>query len=189
KVVGLARRIDKIEALSKTLTEESGKLYAIKCDITREDDVIKYFTWIVNNIGPIHVLINNAYLMKPANLTSKTNLNAMRQNCTYKCYIISDGSSEDWRRVFEVNVIALSTCTREAVKIMNEHGIAGHIVHMNSVHGHFVPGGNDNNLNVYPASKFAVTALAESLRQELRVAKSKIKITSISPGFIRMDLD
>lgn len=66
----MSRRIDRIETLAKTFTEGTGKLYAIRCDITREEDVVKYFNWITNNIGPIHILINNAYLMKPSNLTS-----------------------------------------------------------------------------------------------------------------------
>lgn len=60
---------------------------------------------------------------------------------------------------------------------MNEHKINGHIIHMNSTLGHFISPGNETNLNVYPASKFAVTALSESLRHELRMMKSKTKIT------------
>lgn len=73
--------------------------------------------------------------------------------------------------------MALCVCTREAVKIMRRYNIAGHIIHMNSIAGHTVPNMADLSLNVYPASKFAVTALTESLRQELRYNKSGIKVT------------
>jgi short-subunit dehydrogenase len=73
--------------------------------------------------------------------------------------------------------MALCICTREAVKTMKRCNIAGHIIHMNSITGHRVPNLPEPSLNVYPASKFAVTALTESLRQELRFVKSKIKVT------------
>lgn len=68
-------------------------------------------------------------------------------------------------------------CTREAVRIMKDHNVAGHIINMNSVVGHYIPMMTEPLLNVYPASKFAVTALTETLRQELRYYKSKIKVT------------
>lgn len=73
--------------------------------------------------------------------------------------------------------MALCICTREAVKIMRTNGIAGHIIHMNSVAGHKVVAMPKPIFNVYPASKFAVTALTESLRQELRYYGTKIKVT------------
>lgn len=60
---------------------------------------------------------------------------------------------------------------------MKEHNIAGHIINMNSVVGHYIPMMTEPLLNVYPASKFAITALTETLRQELRYYNSKIKVT------------
>lgn len=91
--------------------------------------------------------------------------------------LILDGSTEVWRRVFDVNVMALCICTREAIKVMKENEIDGHIVHINSIAGHFVPHFPKPVLNVYPASKFAVTALTETLIHELRSEGSKIKVT------------
>lgn len=76
-----------------------------------------------------------------------------------------------------MNVLGLCTCTREAVKIMKEHGIDGHVVHINSIAGHYVPQLSKPVLNVYPASKYAVTALTETLMHELRSQGSKIKVT------------
>lgn len=60
---------------------------------------------------------------------------------------------------------------------MNEHNIDGHIIHVNSVLGHRIP--DSFPLNVYPATKRAVGALAEVLRFELNDLKSNIKITVI----------
>ncbi|KAG5891409.1 hypothetical protein JTB14_031476 [Gonioctena quinquepunctata] len=166
-VVGMARRIEKIEELSKSLCDQTGKLYALRCDVTKEEDILRAFRWITENVGPVHILINNAGLTRPTTLV--------------------DGATEEWRRVFEVNVMALCICTREAVKIMRHNNIAGHIVHMNSIAGHHVPNTPKPSFNVYPASKYAVTALTESLRQELRYHATGIKVTSISPGLVRTE--
>jgi hypothetical protein len=51
-----------------------------------------------------------------------------------KVYILlfSEAASEDWRRILDVNVIALSSCTREALKSMKNRGVDdGHIIHIN----------------------------------------------------------
>lgn len=70
------------------------------------------------------------------------------------------------------------------MKIMKENKIHGHIIHINSTLGHQVI--NVPGMNVYPASKFAVTALTETLRQELNHLGLKIKI-SVS-GFVECAL-
>ncbi|KAJ8929472.1 hypothetical protein NQ314_017852 [Rhamnusium bicolor] len=160
QVVGLARRQERIEEQSKKLAGGKGKLHAIKADISKEDDVLKAFRWVKENLGPIHILINNAGIVQFTSL--------------------SDGDTELWKKVLDLNVIGLCIATREAVRDMKKNNINGHIVHINSIAGHKVP--NIPSFNIYPASKFAVTALAETLRLELNNAKSKIKITSISPG-------
>lgn len=165
KVVGLARRKERIEKLSKSLENESGKLYAVKADITKEEDICNAFTWISDNVGTIHVLINNAGIFRVSDLL--------------------DGQSEAWKSTFDTNVIGLCIATREAAKRMKENNIDGHIIHINSVAGHKVPLGVKGN--VYSASKYAVTALTESLRLELNLIQSKIKITSISPGFVKTE--
>ena len=156
----MARNIETLETKSKTLTGKKGKLHPIKGDFSREEDILKVFEWTSKNLGPVHILINNA---AASNQTT-----------------LMDGKTEDWKSVFDLNVIGLCIATREAVKIMKENKINGHIIHINSVLGHQVV--NVPRINVYPASKFAVTALTETLRQELNHLGLKIKI-SVS-GFV-----
>lgn len=162
KVVGLARRKEKVEELAGTLQNKSGNLHAFKADVTKEGDVLEAFNWIKKHLGPIHILVNNAGLGRPTTLL--------------------EGTTEDFRTVFETNVLGLTTVTREAVNDMRANKVDGHVVHINSVLGHIVlplP-----KSNVYPASKFAVTALTETLRQELVELGSKIKVTvSIDPCY------
>ncbi|RZC39050.1 dehydrogenase/reductase SDR family member 11-like, partial [Asbolus verrucosus] len=144
------------------LSGKKGKLHAVKADVSKEEDVLKAFRWTEENLGHVHVLINNAGVVKE----------------NFLC----NGETEKWREVLEVNILGLCVATREAVKIMTANGINGHIIHINSVAGHKVP--NFPGLNVYTASKHAVTALAETLRQEFNALGAKIKITSLSPGLV-----
>jgi NADP+-dependent farnesol dehydrogenase len=155
KVAGFARRSERVEELSKKLQGKKGKLFAVKVDMTKEDDILKGFKWVSEKLGPVHILVNNAGLTQQTNLT--------------------EGDTEKWKRIFDTNVLGLCIATREAVKIMKANKIDGHIIHINSVAGHTVP--NFPGMNVYPASKHAVTALTETLRQEFNHLGLKIKIT------------
>ncbi|XP_018576645.1 farnesol dehydrogenase isoform X2 [Anoplophora glabripennis] len=159
-VAGLARRKDKLEALAKKLSNKKGKLYAVQTDLTKEEEIVNAFKWVKEKLGPVHVLINNAGFLKQNSLV--------------------DGDIQIWRNTLNVNVLGLSIATREAVRDMRANKVDGHIIHINSEVGHQVP--SFPQFNLYPASKFAVTALAETLRLELLNLKLKIKITSISPG-------
>ncbi|KAJ3660792.1 hypothetical protein Zmor_005223 [Zophobas morio] len=162
QVVGLARRSELIEQLSTKLQNKKGKLHAIKADISKEEDILKAFKWVSDNLGPVHILINNAGIIQQCNLC--------------------DGETEKWKKVLDVNVLGLCISTREAVKVMKANNIDGHIIHINSTAGHSVL--NIPGLNLYPASKHAVTALTETLRQEFNHLGLKIKITSVSPGAV-----
>jgi NADP+-dependent farnesol dehydrogenase len=155
QVVGIARRSELVEEHSKQLSGKKGKLHAVKADVTKEEDILKAFEWTSKKLGPVHILINNAGTGKRTTLT--------------------EGKTEDWKAVLDLNVLGLCIATREAVKVMKANNINGHIVHINSIAGHTVM--NIPQINVYPASKFAVTALTETLRQELTHLNSNIKIT------------
>nr|QCG74692.1 farnesol dehydrogenase-like protein [Xylotrechus quadripes] len=166
KVVGLARRKERLDELAKKLEGKKGKFQGIKTDLKKEEDILNAFKLIKEKIGPVHILINNAGATKGDTL--------------------SDGSTETWINTFKLNVIGLCIATREAIRDMKANNVDGHIVHMNSLLGHQVM--NFPQLNVYPATKFAITALAETLRLELNGQKSKIKITSISPWMVETEI-
>lgn len=134
---------------------KKGKLYPYKADITKEEEVLGLFKWVKENLGPVHILINNA------GVGANTSLH--------------DGDTQLWKKVLDLNVLALSMATREAVKNMRENNVDGHIIHINSLLGHKVC--NIPFLSMYGASKYAVTALTETLRNELNSIGSKIKIT------------
>lgn len=152
-MVGLSRRKERLDEMSKKFTDK--KFYGIKTDIRDEEEILNAFKWVKENLGPISILVNCAGLIK--NIT------------------LLNGSTSDFKNVLDTNVLGLTIATREAVQDMRANSIDGHVIHINSVDGHYVP--HIPNMNIYAASKFAVTALTETLRQEFNTIKSKIKIT------------
>ena len=159
-----ARRRQRLAELADKLSLQHGvEVLTQTVDLRDEPQILSWFGAIATRFNRIDVLINNAGLGYKESLTN--------------------GSTEKWRETLDVNVIALSICTREAIKLMRTLGNdRGHIVHISSMSGHRVPGSG-----MYSASKFAVRALTEGLRQELRADSSAIRISSISPGFVETE--
>lgn len=168
KVVGCARDVDKIKRLSEECRTAGleGDLVPYRCDLTSEDEILSMFADIKSQHQGVDVCINNAGLAHPESLLN--------------------GKTSGWKNMLDVNVIALSVCTREAYQSMKERNVDdGHIININSMTGHRVVPIAD--FHFYSATKFAVTALTEGLRQELREAKTHIRATSISPGIVKTE--
>ncbi|RXG61337.1 Dehydrogenase/reductase SDR family member 11 [Armadillidium vulgare] len=86
----------------------------------------------------------------------------------------------------DVNVIALCLCTKLAVKSMRERNVDdGQIINISSMSGHRVT--PSDSTHFYAGTKFAVKALTEGYRQELRVAKSHIRVSMVSPGIVETE--
>ncbi|XP_055704608.1 farnesol dehydrogenase-like [Phlebotomus papatasi] len=163
--IGLARRVERVDALKKNLPENlQGNLHAVKCDVSKEDDIVRVFEWIETKFKGIDVLINNAGIVRQTELINKDNSTAIHE-------------------VINTNVLGLVFCTREAYKSMEKHGRNSHVVHINSIVGHnIIRNLQMLSANMYPASKFAVTAITELHRQEFIRSNHHIKVTSVSPG-------
>uniref|UniRef100_A0A182RF95 Dehydrogenase n=1 Tax=Anopheles funestus TaxID=62324 RepID=A0A182RF95_ANOFN len=166
--IGLARRVERVEQLKQDLPKEAaGRLHAMKCDVSVETDIERTFQRIRDTYGGVDVLVNNAGILRSVNL-------------------LDVGTTADIKAVLDTNVTGLVLCSQRAYQSMVERKVDGHIVHINSIAGHSVP--NFPKLNIYPGTKHAVTAITEVMRQELRAAASKVKVTSISPGGVRTEI-
>lgn len=168
--VGLARRPEKIEELKTQLPDEfKNNLHALKCDVSKESEIVSVFKEIEQKFGGVDILVNNAGVLKTTMLTTP-------------------GNSQAIQDVINTNVMGLIFCTREAVQSMKKREFDGHVIHINSVVGHSIPfmavNGMAPEANIYISSKFAVTAIAETHRQEFIHYGTKIKVTSISPGMV-----
>ncbi|MDJ0729441.1 MAG: dehydrogenase/reductase SDR family member 11 [Crocosphaera sp.] len=162
RLVICARRQERLDQLTKKLQEKNSEMLALKVDLRQEAEILTMFNTIRKQWGGVDILINNAGLGHKEPLMT--------------------GETEAWREMLEVNVLALCICTREAIKDMSDRN-EGHIIHISSMSGHRVP----LYSGVYAASKYAVRALTEGLRQELREANKNIKISAISPGFVETE--
>ena len=91
---------------------------------------------------------------------------------------LTDGDPALWEEMWQVNVHALSLCCQLALPLFPKNG--GQILNLSSMSGHRVPptGG------FYAATKFAVRAVSEALRAELKTAGSPVRISTLSPGFV-----
>ncbi|TRY74007.1 hypothetical protein TCAL_06693 [Tigriopus californicus] len=162
KVVGCARRVEKIEALKA----ECPNLHAYKCDLEKEDEVEAMFKWIESdpNLGRVDFLLANAGMSTPEGLL--------------------DGHFANWKKMMDLNVLALCLCTQLALKSMFKHKIDdGQVIFLNSLSGHRVL--SNPAIHFYAATKYAVTALLEGWRQEVRAqGDSNIRVAQISPGLI-----
>ncbi len=156
-----ARRKDRIDALADELSSELGKTIAIQMDVTQRDQVKNLVDTAVKEYGRIDVMINNAGLMPQSLLESL--------------------KVDDWDRMIDVNIKGVLYGIAAALPYMKEQK-AGHIINVSSVAGHKVGPGSA----VYAATKHAVRALSEGLRQEVK--PYNIRTTVISPGVVATEL-
>ncbi|KAM0734206.1 Farnesol dehydrogenase [Formica fusca] len=168
KVIAVARRLEKLKELAASIKSEfNGKVYPMTCDVRQEEEILKVFKRAEEELGGVDVLINNAGVL----------LNEP----------IIEGSTETYRKIMDVNVIAMAICSRELVQSVKKRKAAGHIININSIGGHYAETIN-LAVSLYCASKYAVTGMSTSLRNEITNAKLDIKVTSISPGMVNTEM-
>jgi len=147
--------------------ELNGKFHYVRVDLRSEEDILEAFKWIRSTLKSIDVLINNAGVLKPSDVL---------------------GSTDDWKQMFDINVLGLNICSREAVKIMKETNIEdGHIININSIAGQQLIS-YVKYMAVYSSTKFCVTTLTEYLRQYMSLENLPIRVTSISPGIVDTEM-
>ncbi len=156
-----ARRMDRIRALAKELAGREGKAIAVQTDVTQSEQVKQLVDAAVERYGRIDVLINNAGLMPHSPLERL--------------------KVADWDRMIDVNIKGVLYGIAAALPYMQQQK-SGHIINVSSVAGHKVRPGSA----VYAATKHAVLALSEGLRQEVK--PYNIRTTVISPGAIATEL-
>jgi NADP-dependent 3-hydroxy acid dehydrogenase YdfG len=160
-VVG-ARRKERLDRLVEEVTRAGGKALAVECDITDEEQAHNLVRRALEEYGRIDILVNNAGVM----LLST----------------VGKGLSDQWRQMFEVNVMGLLYATDAAIGPMKEQG-SGHIVNVSSVAGRKV---TRDSSGVYAGTKHAVNAISEGLRQEL--LEDNVRVTIVGPGAVETEL-
>jgi clavulanate-9-aldehyde reducatase len=156
-----ARREDRLEALAGRINESGGRAVALKADVADEASARAFVEGARSDLGGLDILLNNAGVMLLGP--------------------VEGASTDDWRRMVEVNVLGLLYCTHAALPLMRESG-GGHIVNVSSVAGRTANAGSA----VYNFTKWGVTGFSEALRQE--ALHSGIRVTCVEPGFVDTEL-
>ncbi|MFE4829192.1 SDR family oxidoreductase [Streptomyces sp. NPDC056672] len=154
-----ARRAERLAALAKEIEADGGSALPHTLDVTDPLSVRSFVTAAHDRYGRVDVLVNNAGVMP------LSRLDALR--------------TDEWDRMIDVNLRGVLHGIAAVLPIMSAQG-AGHIVNIASVSGLRV----DPTAAVYSATKHAVRALSEGLRQESR----ELRVTVISPGLTRSEL-
>lgn len=161
KVVLGARRTDRLDAIVADIAKAGGEAHAVATDVTKLDDVRGLVDAAVERFGRIDVIFNNAGLMPLSPLESLR--------------------IEEWDRMVDVNVKGTLYGIAAALPYMKEQK-AGQVINVSSVYGHKVVATGA----VYCATKHAVRAISEGLRQEVK--DYNIRVTTISPGAVKTEL-
>ncbi|NP_001155931.1 short-chain dehydrogenase/reductase-like [Acyrthosiphon pisum] len=165
-VVGFARREVRLKELRKELIGKLGEFHYYIVDLCLEQNIQEAFAWVKSTLKSVDVLVNNAGVWR--------NSDAL-------------GNPQDWKLMFDTNVLGSSICSKEAVNIMKELKINGHIININSDIGHYPPT-LMANMSVYSATKFSSVSITESLRELLALHMLPIRVTSISPGLVDTEM-
>ena len=160
-VVVAARREDRLNDLVDRIEGDGGRVLPVACDVTDEEQAHALIQRAKDELGSVDILVNNAGVMQ----LSK----------------IEKGLSDEWRTMFDVNVMGLLYVTDAAVQAMKEQG-SGYVVNISSVAGRKTRPG----VGVYSGTKFAVNAISEALRQEL--IEDNVRVTMIEPGAVETEL-
>jgi 3-oxoacyl-[acyl-carrier protein] reductase len=159
-----------LEATRAEFAARGVKVTAHALNVAQEDAVVRVFDEVVADHGRLDVVVNNAGIIKDS-LLVKVKDGAL----------VSKMSLAQWQAVIDVNLTGVFLCGREGAERMIRLGNGGLIINIASIS----KAGNAGQSN-YSATKAGVTALAVTWAKEL--ARFRIRVASIAPGFIRTDL-
>jgi NADP-dependent 3-hydroxy acid dehydrogenase YdfG len=156
-----ARRKDRLDALAARLRGDGAAVLPLDLDVTDEEACADAVRRTRAELGGLDVLINNAGVMLLGTIVG--------------------ADPEEWRRMLSTNVLGVMYMTHAAIEGMVEQG-SGDVVNISSVAGRTARKG----AGVYNASKWAVNAFSESLRQE--VTTTGVRISLVEPGAVATEL-
>lgn len=163
KLAAGARRTERLESLKQEIEKAGGEVMIQKLDVTKKAECDSFVASAVNKWGSADILVNNAGIMP---LSFFKNLKV-----------------SEWEQMIDVNIKGVIYCTAAVIPHMIANK-SGHIINMSSIAGRTVfPSGS-----VYCATKHAVTAFSEGLRQEFS-QRSNIRVTCIEPGVVDTEIN
>jgi NADP-dependent 3-hydroxy acid dehydrogenase YdfG len=159
KVLLGARRTEKLEQIVTAIRQEGGIAEFKAVDVTDREDVQAFVHFAKDTFGRVDVIFNNAGVM-PLSLMTALNV-------------------DEWDKMIDVNIRGVLNGIAAGLPIMEAQG-GGQFINTASIAAHMV----GPTSAVYSATKYAVWAISEGLRQESK----NIRVTIISPGVVVTEL-
>jgi NADP-dependent 3-hydroxy acid dehydrogenase YdfG len=159
KVVLGARRTERLQKIVTQIREGGGIAEFRSLDVANREDVNAFVVFAVEKFGRVDVIFNNAGVMPVSPM------NALK--------------TDEWDRIIDVNIRGVLNGIAAVLPLMEAQG-SGHIINTASTGAHAVGA----QYGVYCASKYAVRAITEGLRQEM----DTVRVTLISPGVTESEL-
>ena len=160
KVVLGSRQPDRLEALAARIADAGGRAACAPTDVKRRDDLSGLVKLACERYGKLDVLINNAGIAPDS--------------------LLDELRVEDWEEMIDVNLKGVLYGIAAALPVFRKQGF-GHFVNVISTAGIQIK----PTMAVYAGTKNAARTISEALRQE---AGDKLRVTIISPGFVRTNL-
>ncbi|MCP1182287.1 SDR family oxidoreductase [Paenibacillus sp. 1781tsa1] len=158
-VIG-ARRVDRLEVLASSIRSEGGSVEYHALDVTQLEDMQTIVELALSRYGRLDVIVNNAGVMPLSSLEAL--------------------KVDEWNRMIDVNIRGVLHGIAAGLPVMKEQGF-GQFINIASIGAYAVT----PTAAVYCATKYAVRAISEGLRQE---AGSDIRVTLVSPGVTESEL-
>lgn len=154
-----ARRTDRLETLAGDIRAAGGMVEYRALDVTDMSDVQAFADFAIERFGRVDVMINNAGVMPLSQL--------------------HELKVDEWNRMIDVNIRGVLHGIAAVLPAMRERKL-GHIINVSSIGAYAV----SPTAAVYCATKFAVNAISEGLRQE----NPDVRVTIVSPGVVESEL-
>jgi NADP-dependent 3-hydroxy acid dehydrogenase YdfG len=163
----VARRIERLDALAAKIAGNGGRAIALQADITSETEAHRVVEHAAREFGRIDTVVNSAGVMLLGQ--------------------IGDADIREWKRMLDLNVTALMNISHAALPHLLRAAESGErrvadLVNISSVAGRVARAG----AGVYNATKFAVGAFSEALRQE--VTGRHVRVSLVEPGYVATEL-
>jgi 3-oxoacyl-[acyl-carrier protein] reductase len=158
-VVNYASSKEGADKVVAEIKSKGGKAVAVQGDFSKPEDIGKVFAEVKKNFGRLDTLVNNAgvYTFTP----------------------LDQVTTEDFHRIFDLNVLGLLLSSKESLKYFGPEG--GSIINIGSVVSSLTP----PQSSIYTATKGAVDAITHVLAKEL--GPKKIRVNSINPGMVETE--
>lgn len=154
-----ARRTDRLHKIASEIRERGGTAEYKELDVADRKDVNAFVAFAREKLGRVDVMFNNAGVMPVSPMSAL--------------------KTDEWDRIIDVNVKGVLNGIAAVLPVMQSQG-SGHIINTASTAAHAVGA----SFGVYCASKYAVRAITEGLRQEM----DTLRVTLISPGVTESEL-